>query len=59
MPENVKISKINKKRNEQLTKNKIKILKRLQMFYIFWTNVSKRKYIKCCDVKRMFKQRYL
>ena len=29
------------------------------MFYIFWTNVSKIKYIKCCDVKRMFKQRYL
>ena len=40
MQKNVKISKIDKKRNKLLKSNKF-LLKRLEMSYIFWANVSK------------------
>ena len=46
MQKNVKISKIDKKRNKLLKSNKF-LLKRLEMSYIFWANLSKGKYIKC------------
>ena len=40
MQKNIKISKIDKKGNKLLRVSKF-LLKGLQMFYIFWTNVSK------------------
>ena len=42
MRENIKISKIDKKKRNKLLKNKIKfLLKKLNLFYIFLTNASK------------------
>ena len=52
MQEKVKISEVDKTR-KTIRKNKF-LLKRLQMFYIFWTNVSEWIYIKYWDVKRTF-----
>ena len=46
MWKNFKIFEIPKKKNKLLKMNKF-ILKRLQMFYIFWTDVLKWQYIKC------------
>ena len=46
MWKNFKIFEIHKKKNKLLKMNKF-ILKRLQMFYIFWTDVLKWQYIKC------------
>ena len=40
MQENIKICKIDKKRNKLLKKNDTFLLKRLEMFYIFWASVS-------------------
>ena len=40
MQKNINISKIDRKRNKLLKNNKF-LLKRLQMTYIFWANVSK------------------
>ena len=40
MRENIKISRTDKKRNKLLKKSKI-FNKKMQLFYIFWTNVSK------------------
>ena len=40
MQENIKIYKIDKKETNYLLKNNKFLLQRLQIFYIFWTNVS-------------------
>ena len=54
MRENVKISKIDKKRNKLFKKILKVLLKKMKLFYIFWTNVSKWKYIKYWSVKWTF-----
>ena len=41
MQKTTKISKIDEKRNKLLKNNKFLNYKFLQMFYIFWVNVSK------------------
>ena len=46
MRENVKISKIDKKGNKLCNKILKFLLKISKLLYIFWTNVSKLKYIK-------------
>ena len=40
MRKNVKLPEIDKKRNKLSKKDKF-LLKRLQIFYMFWTNTSK------------------
>ena len=51
---NFKISKIDKKRNKLFKKMLKLLLKKMKLFDIFWTNVSKWKYIKYWSVKRTF-----
>ena len=41
MRKNIKISKIDKKRNKILKKKNFFTKKKWQLFYMFWTNVSK------------------
>ena len=51
-----KTSKISKQRKKETNyqKNEKICLKKLELFHIFRTTVSKRKYIKCWSVKRTF-----